>query len=62
MWWKRALTVYFDEGCRKERDILERLLQSDEAKALIHVVFAERAAAKIPGLATKAMSMIARGR
>jgi len=46
-----AATLPFEEGCRKEREIFARLLVSDQAKALIHVFFAERAAAKIPGLA-----------
>ncbi len=43
-------TLPFEEGCRKEREIFERLLISEQAKALIHVFFAERSAAKIPGL------------
>lgn len=46
-----AATLPFEEGCRNEREIFARLLVSDQAKALIHVFFAERAAARIPGLA-----------
>ncbi|MBV8842632.1 MAG: enoyl-CoA hydratase/isomerase family protein [Bryobacterales bacterium] len=38
----------FEEGCRKEREIFHRMLVSSQAKALIHVFFAERAARKIP--------------
>jgi 3-hydroxyacyl-CoA dehydrogenase len=45
-----AVSLPFDEGCRKEREIAERCLASDEAKALIHAFFAERGVAKIPGI------------
>ncbi len=45
-----ATELPFEEGCRNEREIFKRLLVSSQAKALIHVFFAERAAAKIPGL------------
>ena len=45
-----ATTLPFDEGCRKEREVFERLLVSSQAKSLIHVFFAERAAGKIPGI------------
>jgi 3-hydroxyacyl-CoA dehydrogenase len=44
-----ALIWPFEEGCRIERGIFERLLQSDEAKALLHVFFAERATGKVRG-------------
>ena len=47
-----ATDLPFEEGCRKEREIFKRLLVSSQAKALIHVFFAERAAGKIPGLDT----------
>jgi|SRR5579862_1894261 len=45
-----ATTLPFEEGCRKEREIFKRLLVSSQAKALIHVFFAERAVGKPPGL------------
>jgi len=45
-----ATELPFDDGCRKEREIFERLLVSSQAKSLIHVFFAERAAGKIPGI------------
>jgi 3-hydroxyacyl-CoA dehydrogenase len=45
-----ATELPFDEGCRKEREIFERLLASSQAKSLIHVFFAERAASKIPSI------------
>src|SRR5215813_1691334 len=45
-----AVSLPFEEGCKKEREIAEKCLASDEAKALIHAFFAERAVAKIPGI------------
>jgi 3-hydroxyacyl-CoA dehydrogenase len=45
-----AVSLPFDEGCRKEREIAEKCLASEQAKALIHAFFAERAVAKIPGI------------
>ncbi|MEM7123551.1 MAG: 3-hydroxyacyl-CoA dehydrogenase NAD-binding domain-containing protein [Pseudomonadota bacterium] len=41
----------FDEGVKREREIFEDCVKSDESKALRHVFFAERAAGKIPGIA-----------
>ncbi len=45
-----AATLPFDEGCRKEREIFEECIASDQARALIHAFFAERAVAKIPDI------------
>lgn len=45
-----AVGLHFDEGCKKEREISEKCLASDQAKALMHAFFAERAVAKIPGI------------
>jgi 3-hydroxyacyl-CoA dehydrogenase len=45
-----AVALPFDEGCRKERSIAEQCLASEQARALIHAFFAERAVAKIPGI------------
>jgi 3-hydroxyacyl-CoA dehydrogenase len=45
-----AVALPFDEGCRKEREIAEKCLASDQAKALMHAFFAERAVSKIPGI------------
>jgi 3-hydroxyacyl-CoA dehydrogenase len=42
-----ATTLPFDEGCRREREIFFRLVRGDQARSLIHVFFAERAAAKL---------------
>ncbi len=45
-----AVTLPFDEGCKKEREIFEECIASDQARALIHAFFAERAVAKIPDI------------
>jgi 3-hydroxyacyl-CoA dehydrogenase len=45
-----AAALPFDEGRKKEREIAEKCLASDQAKALMHAFFAERAVAKIPGI------------
>ena len=45
-----AATLPFDEGCRRERQIFAECVVSDQAKSLIHAFFAERTAAKIPGI------------
>jgi len=45
-----AVSLPFEEGCRKEREIAEKCLASDQARALIHAFFAERAVSKIPGI------------
>ncbi|HEY4998794.1 MAG TPA: 3-hydroxyacyl-CoA dehydrogenase NAD-binding domain-containing protein, partial [Usitatibacter sp.] len=43
-----AVTLPFDEGIGREREIFMELIQSPESKALRHAFFGERAAAKIP--------------
>src|SRR5271170_6558288 len=45
-----AATLPFDEGCKKEREIFAECIASDQARALIHAFFAERAVAKIPDI------------
>lgn len=45
-----AATLPFDEGCGRERAIFAECLVSDQAKALIHAFFAERAVSKVPGV------------
>jgi 3-hydroxyacyl-CoA dehydrogenase len=42
-----AATLPFDEGCKREREILRERLASDECRALIHAFFSERAVSKI---------------
>jgi 3-hydroxyacyl-CoA dehydrogenase len=49
-----ATKLPFDEGVQVERKLFEQCLFSDQAKALMHVFFAEREVAKIPGLAPEA--------
>jgi 3-hydroxyacyl-CoA dehydrogenase len=43
-----ATNMPFAEGCEEEARLFDKCLYSDESKALIHVFFAEREAAKIP--------------
>jgi len=43
-----AVNLPFDEGCKREREIFEECIASDQARSLIHAFFAERAVAKIP--------------
>ena len=45
---KAAATLPAEQGFRKEREIFLKLVASDQSKALRHVFFAEREAAKIP--------------
>ncbi|MBZ5633391.1 MAG: enoyl-CoA hydratase/isomerase family protein [Acidobacteriia bacterium] len=45
-----ATTLPFHEGCKKEREIVRRILAGDQAKAMIHIFFAERAVARVPGI------------
>lgn len=53
-----AATLPFEEGCRRERELFTQCVVSDQAKSLIHAFFAERAAAKIPGIDKTAASPI----
>ena len=43
-----AAELPFDEGMKRERELFEELLHSDQSKAQRHFFFAEREAAKIP--------------
>ncbi len=45
-----AVSLPFDEGLRRERELFSILVESPESKALRHAFFAERAAGKIPGI------------
>jgi 3-hydroxyacyl-CoA dehydrogenase len=45
-----ATTLPFDQGCKKEREIVRRVLASDQARAMIHIFFGERAVARVPGI------------
>jgi enoyl-CoA hydratase/carnithine racemase len=44
-----AATMPFDEGCQRERELFFECLRSEQAKALIHVFFSERALKKLGG-------------
>ncbi len=43
-----AATLPWEEGWRKERELMKEALASDQARAMIHAFFAERAVAKVP--------------
>ena len=45
-----AVNMPFDEGCKRERELFAECIASDQARALIHAFFAERAVAKIPDI------------
>ena len=45
-----ATRLPFDEGVKREAELFQDCLFSDQSKALIHVFFAEREVAKIPGI------------
>ncbi|HLJ96079.1 MAG TPA: 3-hydroxyacyl-CoA dehydrogenase NAD-binding domain-containing protein [Gemmataceae bacterium] len=45
-----AVTLPFAEGLKKEAELFNECLFSEQSKALIHVFFGEREVAKIPGL------------
>ncbi len=48
---KASVELPFDAGIKRERDLFEEAVASTESKALRHVFFAERQAAKIPDIA-----------
>jgi 3-hydroxyacyl-CoA dehydrogenase len=45
-----ATTLSFEDGCRKERELSNKSLASEQASALIHAFLAERAVSKIPDI------------
>ncbi|MGA3038416.1 MAG: 3-hydroxyacyl-CoA dehydrogenase NAD-binding domain-containing protein [Vulcanimicrobiaceae bacterium] len=45
-----ALKLSFDDAIKQERALFERLRESEQSKARIHIFFAEREAAKVPGV------------
>jgi 3-hydroxyacyl-CoA dehydrogenase len=45
-----AVTLPFEEGRQREREIVKQCLASDQCQAMIHGFFAERAVSKIPGI------------
>ena len=49
-----ATRLDFDSGCREEREAFVECRQSPESRGLRHAFFAEREAAKVPGLSPQA--------
>jgi len=49
-----ATRLPYEDGCRRERDLFLECVRSEQAKALVHIFFAERAAAKPPADASRA--------
>ncbi len=49
---KAAVELPFAEGIKRERELFFKLVTGDQSRALRHVFFSERAAAKIDGLAS----------
>jgi 3-hydroxyacyl-CoA dehydrogenase len=45
-----AATLPFDEGCRREHELVLQAVRSEPCKALMHAFLAERAVSKVPGL------------
>ena len=45
-----ATKLPFEEGVKREAELFQQCLFSDQSKALIHVFFGEREVAKIPGI------------
>lgn len=45
-----AATMPFAEGCRRERELFVECVGTEQAKALIHLFFAERAVSKVRGV------------
>jgi len=45
-----AVTLPFADGCIRERQIALECMRSEQAKALIHVFFAERGISRVPGV------------
>ncbi|MET0366317.1 MAG: 3-hydroxyacyl-CoA dehydrogenase NAD-binding domain-containing protein [Sphingobium sp.] len=49
-----AVSLPFDDGLKREWELFEELMASTESGAQRHIFFAERAAAKVPGLSREA--------
>ena len=45
-----AATLPFEDGCRRERELFFECVRTDQAKALIHLFFAERTVSRVRGL------------
>ncbi len=51
---RAALTMSFEDGLQLERELFQRLVAGEQSQALRHVFFAEREAARVPGMAPDA--------
>ncbi|RUM96143.1 3-hydroxyacyl-CoA dehydrogenase [Pseudaminobacter arsenicus] len=47
---RNAITLPFDEALAKERELFAKLVAGDQSRAQRHLFFAEREAAKVPGI------------
>jgi 3-hydroxyacyl-CoA dehydrogenase len=47
---RNAFTLPFEEGLRRESELFRKLVAGDQSRAQRHVFFAEREAAKVPGM------------
>src|SRR5208337_4104629 len=47
---RNAIVLPFDEGLKREGELFRQLVAGDQSKAQRHVFFAEREAAKVPGI------------
>jgi 3-hydroxyacyl-CoA dehydrogenase len=47
---RNAIVLPFDEGLRRESELFRQLVAGDQSKAQRHIFFAEREAAKVPGI------------
>jgi 3-hydroxyacyl-CoA dehydrogenase len=47
---RNAMILPFDEGLKRESELFQQLVAGDQSKAQRHVFFAEREAAKVPGI------------
>jgi 3-hydroxyacyl-CoA dehydrogenase len=47
---RNAITLPFEEGLRREGELFRKLVSGDQSKAQRYIFFAEREAAKVPGI------------
>ncbi|MBV8091378.1 MAG: enoyl-CoA hydratase/isomerase family protein, partial [Alphaproteobacteria bacterium] len=47
---RNAITMPFDEGLKREAELFRKLVAGDQSKAQRHIFFAEREAARVPGI------------
>src|SRR5215469_5959334 len=47
---RNAITLPFEEGLKRESELFRKLVAGDQSKAQRHIFFAEREAARVPGI------------